>query len=49
MKRAPELEALGQGDDPVIAKCIENQVRTWTFPAPGSKTTVNIPFKFFRQ
>ncbi len=41
--------ASASGDDPVIAKCIENQVRTWTFPAPGSKTTVNIPFKFFRQ
>jgi predicted Zn finger-like uncharacterized protein len=37
------------GDDPVVAKCIENQVRTWTFPAPGSSTTINIPFKFVRQ
>lgn len=37
------------GDDPVVGKCIENQVRTWTFPAPGSPTTVNIPFKFVRQ
>jgi hypothetical protein len=37
------------GDDPVVAKCIENQVRTWTFPAPGSNTTINIPFKFVRQ
>jgi hypothetical protein len=37
------------GDDPVVAKCIENQVRTWQFPPPGSSTTINIPFKFVRQ
>jgi len=37
------------GDDPVVAKCIESQVRTWQFPAPGSNTTINIPFKFVRQ
>jgi outer membrane biosynthesis protein TonB len=37
------------GDDPVVAKCIESQVRTWRFNAPGSTTTVNIPFKFVRQ
>jgi hypothetical protein len=37
------------GDDPQVAKCIENQVKGWTFSAPGSTTTVNIPFKFVRQ
>lgn len=37
------------GDDPVVAKCIESQVRNWRFDAPGSTTTVNIPFKFVRQ
>jgi outer membrane biosynthesis protein TonB len=37
------------GDDPVVAKCIEGQVKTWMFSAPGSTTTVNIPFKFVRQ
>jgi len=37
------------GDDPVVAKCIEQQVRGWMFSAPGSTTTVNIPFKFVRQ
>jgi len=37
------------GDDPVVAKCIEGQVRGWMFSAPGSTTTVNIPFKFVRQ
>ena len=37
------------GDDPVVGKCIEGQVRTWMFSAPGATTTVNIPFKFVRQ
>jgi predicted Zn finger-like uncharacterized protein len=37
------------GDDPVVAKCIEQQVKAWRFNAPGSTTTVNIPFKFVRQ
>lgn len=37
------------GDDPVVAKCIENQVRTWKFPAPGQSTQIAIPFKFVRQ
>ncbi len=37
------------GDDPVVAKCIEGQVKGWMFSAPGSTTTVNIPFKFVRQ
>ena len=37
------------GDDPVVGKCIESQVRGWVFGAPGSTTTVNIPFKFVRQ
>jgi hypothetical protein len=41
--------ASSNGDDPVVGKCIENQVRTWTFPAPGSQTQINIPFKFVRQ
>lgn len=37
------------GDDPVVAKCIEGQVKSWQFPAPGATTTLNIPFKFVRQ
>ena len=37
------------GDDPVVAKCIESQVKSWRFSAPGATTTVNIPFKFVRQ
>lgn len=37
------------GDDPVVAKCIENQVRSWTFPAPGESKQIALPFKFVRQ
>lgn len=37
------------GDDPVVAKCIENQVKTWMFSAPGSSQQIAIPFKFVRQ
>jgi hypothetical protein len=37
------------GNDPVIAKCIEQQLRTWSFPAPGEVKQVQIPFVFVRQ
>lgn len=37
------------GDDPMVAKCIENQVRTWQFPAPGESKQIALPFKFVRQ
>lgn len=37
------------GNDPVVAKCIENQVKTWQFPATGSTSQANIPFHFLRQ
>jgi hypothetical protein len=37
------------GDDPVVGKCIEQQLRTWSFPAPGEAKTVQIPFVFVRQ
>ncbi len=40
--------AVATGDEP-IASCIGREVKTWTFPAPGSTTTVNIPFHFVRQ
>jgi predicted Zn finger-like uncharacterized protein len=49
---APDGSVAGtssSGDDPVVAKCIESQVRSWRFSAPGATTTVNIPFKFVRQ
>lgn len=37
------------GDDPVVGKCIEQQLRTWSFPAPGEVKQVQIPFVFVRQ
>lgn len=37
------------GNDPAVGKCIENQLRTWTFPAPGETRQVQIPFVFVRQ
>lgn len=41
--------ASSTGDDPAVAKCIENQVKSWQFPASGSTTPIQIPFKFVRQ
>jgi predicted Zn finger-like uncharacterized protein len=40
--------AVATGDEPV-ATCIAREVKGWSFPAPGSQTTVNIPFHFVRQ
>lgn len=37
------------GDEPVVAKCIEQQLRGWSFPAPGETKVVQIPFVFVRQ
>ncbi len=37
------------GDEPVVAKCIEQQLHNWSFPAPGETKTVQIPFVFVRQ
>ena len=37
------------GDDPVAAKCVENQIRGWQFPAPGETKQVQVPFTFVRQ
>jgi hypothetical protein len=43
-------QSAAQGDDQVIAKCIESQARRWTFPPPPlTPTTVNIPFKFVQE
>lgn len=36
------------GDEPV-ASCIAQEARGWTFAAPDTATTVNIPFRFVRQ
>jgi predicted Zn finger-like uncharacterized protein len=37
------------GDEPSVAKCIENDVRTWRFPAMGCAQKTAIPFKFVSQ
>jgi predicted Zn finger-like uncharacterized protein len=37
------------GDDPSVAKCIENDVRGWRFPAMGCTQKTSIPFKFLLQ
>jgi hypothetical protein len=41
--------ASASGNDPAVAKCIENAVRSWKFPATGGTSTFSIPFKFVRQ
>jgi predicted Zn finger-like uncharacterized protein len=49
---APNGQVVGtssSGDDPAVGKCIENQVRSWAFPAPGQTTTLNLPFHFVRS
>jgi hypothetical protein len=37
------------GDDPAVARCIENDVRGWKFPAMGCSQPTSIPFHFVRQ
>ncbi len=37
------------GNDPVIAKCIENSVRGWVFPPSDGPSTITVPFHFLRQ
>ncbi len=37
------------GDDPSVAKCIENDVKGWRFPAMGCSQRTSIPFHFVRQ
>ncbi len=49
---SPGGEATGvsaSGDDPVIANCIANDVRSWHFAGGGCAQRVNIPFHFVRQ
>jgi len=40
---------VAQGDDPAVAKCIENDVRGWHFPAMGCSQKTGFSFKFVRQ
>jgi predicted Zn finger-like uncharacterized protein len=37
------------GDEPSVAKCIENDVRSWRFPAMGCSQKTGFSFKFVRQ
>jgi hypothetical protein len=37
------------GDEPSIAKCIENEVHAWHFPGMGCSQKMNVPFHFVRQ
>jgi predicted Zn finger-like uncharacterized protein len=37
------------GDEASVAKCIENDVRTWHFPAMGCSQKTGFSFKFVRQ
>jgi hypothetical protein len=37
------------GDDPVVAKCVESNVRSWSFPAGGCTQKTGFSFKFLRQ
>jgi hypothetical protein len=42
-------DATASGPDPIMNKCIENQVRTWQFPPTGGTSRVEIPFHFVAQ
>jgi hypothetical protein len=37
------------GDEPSVAKCIENDVRGWHFPAMGCAQKTAFSFKFVKQ
>jgi hypothetical protein len=41
--------ASASGDDPSVAKCVENDVRGWHFPALGCSQKTGFSFKFVRQ
>ena len=44
--------ASSTGTDPKLARCVEDQVRTWRFPTPdhgGNAVSVSIPFELIRK
>lgn len=44
------VSATSNGDDALVASCVEAQVRTWQFPAHGERTsTVQLPFLFVHK
>jgi hypothetical protein len=40
---------VASGDEPSVAKCIENDVKSWHFPAMGCAQKTSFSFKFVRQ
>jgi predicted Zn finger-like uncharacterized protein len=52
MTIAPDGSAqsvVASGDEPAVAKCIENDVRGWRFPSMGCSQKTGFSFKFVRQ
>jgi hypothetical protein len=44
------VSAEASGSDALVAMCIENQARTWQFPAHGERSsTIRVPFVFTRS
>ena len=43
------VETSSTGTDRDIARCVEGQVKTWTFPSPSERKVLSIPFKFSRK
>jgi hypothetical protein len=41
--------AQADGDNDAVARCLENEVKSWTFPQGGGATQLSIPYKFFRH
>jgi predicted Zn finger-like uncharacterized protein len=41
--------ASATGNDPTVARCVENNVKSWTFPASGGTSQLEIPFTLVRQ
>jgi hypothetical protein len=41
--------AQADGDNDAVARCLENEVKSWTFPGDGGVTQLSLPFRFSRQ
>lgn len=48
-ERGDVVSITAKSDAPLLAGCVEDQVRGWRFPATGLRQTVQIPFVFRRQ
>jgi hypothetical protein len=40
--------ARAAGNDRSVSRCVEDQVKTWVFPASDGPTKVSVPFHFVR-